>query len=329
MDPRTVKFICFAAFGGAALWAGYAARKRQWVREEVSRHVHLHTVVWVWSSVSLLSLWVQPLRWRDAPLAMVQVILVGASALAAVGVCRALRLARPQIAAVSISSGLGNLGFTLGGYVCYVLLTPHATALGIAIAYVTVMQVAGVVLLYPLARHYSQHAPGDVGLGRLILSGLWDVRAAPLYGALLGEVLGTMKLPVPGAVGQWHLIDILFYLGSFGGYFGIGLRLRLGDSLKLLKGHAVAAGVKFVFIPLLTVAMLMLLAQLHWPLSPTARQVALVEAAMPTAIQSVMIANLFHLDSRQASSLWLWNTVLFFILGFPLVLLVVAGRPGV
>jgi predicted permease len=55
------------------------------------------------------------------------------------------------------------------------------------------------------------------------------------------------------------------------------------------------------------------------PLAPLGQKVVLVEAFMPVAIQAVMIANLFHLDGRMASTLWLVNTVLFALVPLPVL----------
>ena len=51
-------------------------------------------------------------------------------------------------------------------------------------------------------------------------------------------------------------------------------------------------------------------------------QTFLLIAFMPTAIQTVIVANLFHLDARMAGSVWIVNTLIFICLVLPAILLV-------
>ncbi len=320
MDPRTFQFLCFAVFGVASLWGGYLARKRGWLHEDVSRRVHFHTVVWVWSAVSLLSLWRGPLQTQDMGLVLMQIIIVGLAGYAAIPIAKLAGCGRTQIGVLAVASGLHNIGFTLGGYLCFTLLTPGVEALGQAIAYVTIMQIAGVVLIFPIARHFGTLQDGDASVARLIFTNLIDIRSMTLYAAIVGQTLGVMRVPVPSFVGDLHFMDILFYLGALGGYFGIGLRLRLGSAVGYLREHAILAGMKFIFIPVLTLLLIALLSLTPLRLPDLAQSVAIVQAFMPTAILTVMLANLFHLDVRLASSAWLWNTITFFVLPMPVII---------
>lgn len=317
MDP-TIKFLIFAAFSLASLWVGYLSRKRGWVREELSQTVHFHTIVWVWSLVSLLSLWRAPLVERDMGLVVMQVVIVAAAGFGAIPLARLFRRPRESVGVIAVAAAGGNLGFTLGAYLCYSLLDDSLRALGYAIAYVSVMQIAAVVLTYPIARHYGREGGGS--LVRLMVRNLLDLRAMPLYGAMAGQLLGMFGVAFPQGLTDWGVFDILFYIGSFGGYFGIGLRLRLGDSLRYVPEHAVLAGMKFAFIPLVTLGLWLLLRPTAWALDPVARDVVFIQSAMPTAIQTVMLANLFGMNVRLASVLWLWSLLLFFVLPLPVIL---------
>lgn len=314
MDERAIRFLIFAGFGVASLWAGYFARKHEWIREEVSRAVHWHTVVWVWSLVSMISLWRAPLGQGDMWLVLISLLTVAGAAFAVIPMAKALGCTREQVGVLSVAAGGGNLGFTMGAYICYSLLDPGEIALGIAIAFVSVMQVFSIILLYPVARHFSPREASDMSLPRLIITSIFDVRSMPLFAALAGQLLGILGPEAPKQIGTWHIIDVLFYMGSFGGYFGIGLRLRLGGSLKgFARPHAILASIKFLLLPVLSWVLLWLIARTGRPVTAVAHEVVMIEAFMPTAIQTVMIANLFHLDTRLASAIWLWNTVLFLL----------------
>jgi predicted permease len=323
MSP-TLKFLIFAAFSMASLWAGYLCRKKRWLHEDVSRPVHFHTIVWVWSLVSLLSLWRAPLASSDMGLVVMQVVIVAAAGYGAIPIARLCGRSRDATGVIAVGAAGGNLGFTLGAYLCYSVLDDSLRALGYAIAYVSVMQIAAVVLTYPIARHFGREggAAGSGGsLAWLMVRNLLDLRAMPLYGALAGQVLGMNHVALPAWITETYVFDVLFYLGSFGGYFGIGLRLRVGDSFRYIPEHAVLGGMKFIFIPILTIILLAALSPTTWALGATARDVVLILSLMPTAIQTVMLANLFHMDVRLASVLWLWNLLLFFMLPMPVIFL--------
>jgi len=319
MDPASIRFLVFAVFSLACLGAGYTARKRGWVKEQFSKPLHFHTVVWTWSAAALLALWQRPLTLPDLWLVAFQVVIVAAACFGTIALARLCRCTRAQIGVLAVAAAVGNLGFTLGGYLCYSLLRPRGEALALAVLYVTIMQVVGIVIVYPVARHYGAGQAGDQPLSRLIWTNFTDARSLLFHGAIVGAVLACCHVPVPGFVERWRVLDVIFYLGSFGGYFGIGLCLSLGRALQDLKAHAILAAVRFIAIPILTAAMVYALHLAGMPLVATVRQVVIVEAFMPTAIWTVMLANLFHLDVRLAGSLWLWNTVLFFAV--PLVLI--------
>ncbi len=337
MDPRTVQFIAFCVFSVASLVAGYAARRRNIVSEDVSRPMHFVTVVFLWSLVALLSLWNLPLAADTLWLLAIEPILVAVPAYGMIPVARWFGCTRKQTGVLAIAAGLGNLGFTLGGYLCYTLLanpeligaeagdTDAAnaaadTALAYAVAQVTIMSTTGVLVLYPLARHFGDTDTRDESLATLIRRSLIDVRAMMIYTAIVGVILAALEVPQPAFIDQIRLIDILFYLGAFTAYVGIGLRLRLGETWHHLRLHAMLAVSRFVAIPAITLVMLGVALASPAPPNLLLRHVLVVEAFMPTAIQLVIVANLFHLDPRQASSLWLVNTLLFLLIPLPVMI---------
>ena len=143
-----------------------------------------------------------------------------------------------------------------------------------------------------------------------------------MYGALVGVSLALLHVPFPESIDQWHVLDVLFYLGGFGGYFGIGLRLRLGDSRRYLKHHVLIASLKLVLMPLAALAVLALINLTPTPPLALMQRVVMVQSMVPSAIITVMIANVFHLDPRMASVAWVWNTLLFCGLSLPVILFV-------
>ena len=325
MSPETLKFLAFTAFGAASLAAGYAARKRGWVTEDASKPMHWHTVVWIWPLAAVFSIWNLPLRADTLWFIPLEFVLVALPAFVTILLARLIGCDDRRTGVLAIGAGLGNLGFTLGGYLCFALIDPPREALAYAVAQVMLMTTFGFMVLYPLAMHFGPPDARPAGsAARLVVRSIFDLRSMQLWGALLGVLLAASPLDAPTQVFDWHLLDAVFFLGAFTGYFGIGLRLRLGDSAHYLKEHALLAAMKFLFIPALSATCLALIALTPVPLAPNARHVVMIEAFMPTAIQTVITANLFHLDARLASVAWVWNAVIFAVVVLP-VLLVVMG----
>jgi len=334
MSPRTIQFIAFLIFSLGSLIAGYVCRERGWVREDRSRTFHFWTIVALWSTVGLLSIWKLPPDPGNLWVLAIEPILVALPALLAIPIGHWLKAPPRQLGVLVIAAALANLGFTLGGYLCYTLVTdpallpaaeasPQATgnaALAYAIAQVSVMTVMSIVLLFPIARHYGGETSEDESLGLLIYRSFVDWRAMMLYTAVVGAILAYTHVPFPRFINDWHVLDLLFYAGGFTAYFGIGLRLHVGDTLRNVRYHAALAGLKFVFIPALTIGLIALANGISDGPPALAQRVMLVLAFMPTAIQTVIIPNLFHLDARLASGLWLVNTLLFAAIPLPVLL---------
>ena len=324
MPDPTTRFLVFIAFSATALSLGYAARVRGWLYEAASRSIHFVTVVGVWSIAAVFSLWRLPRDPSIVWLLVIQPLLVALTAYGVIPLARRFGCSPRQVGVVAVGAGLSNNGFTLGSYLCYALLHPPEQALAYGIAIVMSMMAWTVPLIYPMARRFGSNNDQS-SVARLIVSSFLDIRALPLYAATTGATLAFTGVPFPDAVDRLHVIDVLFYLGALGGYLGIGLRLRLGDSLRFIKQHALLAVVKFAVAPAAVFVMLSAVAASPWPLDPLAASVVQIQATMPTAIVMVMIANLFNLDARMASNLWVCNTVLFVLIPLPVIVWVTMG----
>lgn len=323
MDPRTLQFTAFCLFSALCVVAGYGARRRGLLGEHAARPIHFVTVSFVWGAVALLSLWRLPPLTENLWLILIEPILVAVPAFGVIPIARRMGCDNKQTGVIATAAGLGNLGFTLGAYLCYTLLGgpdgQGEAALAYAVGMVNLMAMSGVLMLYPLARHFGGQEADDPSIAKLIFKSFFDLRALMVHCAIVGVVLAYLRVPYPAVFDDYYLLDVLFYLGGFGGYFGIGLRLRLGDARRYVREHVLLAGIKFAGIPLVSISLLALINLTGTPLAPLGQRVVFVEAFMPVAIQCVMIANLFHLDGRMACTLWLVNTVLFALIPLPML----------
>ena len=214
---------------------------------------------------------------------------------------------------------LSHQGVGLGAFVCYSLLEPQTDALGYVAVYLSAQIIVTVLVFYAVAQHYAgEHRQR---LGRLIARSLFGLPAAPLYCAAAGIGLSLAKVSYPHElIERLYILPICFIAGAAGGYSGIGLRLRLGDSIHYMQHHVVLAVTKFVALPALTIGLMLILGLTVARLDPLPFNVLTIESAMPVALASVMIANMFGLDARLASVVWLWNTLLFCAAPLPMIL---------
>ncbi|MCC7147467.1 MAG: hypothetical protein IT443_13575 [Phycisphaeraceae bacterium] len=321
MEPRTVKFVLFTAVSLACLLAGYLWRRRRGINEQklagLSERVHFVTVVVIFPLAGLISLWNLPIQPASLWLVVIEPVAVAAAGFGMIPLARLIRAEPRQLGVLVASGGMGNLGFTLGGYLCYVLIEPANAALAYAVEAVSLMQIAGVIFFNPILMHCGQADGPRRSLARMLYDSFVDWRALMLHTAVLGAGLAYFKVPYPVQIDSWWIKDGLFFLGGGTAYFGIGLQLRLSDGGAYLPQHGLLAVLRFAFIPLLTWIMLQAIAVTWGPLDPVAAKVMMVESFMPVALATVMLSNLFNLDVRLACSLWLVNTGLFMLVVLP------------
>jgi len=207
-----------------------------------------------------------------------------------------------------ISSSLSNHGFTLGGYICFLLLGEQ----GLALSYIFLLYFVFYLFLFifPYAR-LIQTSQEIISTRQLIVSTLINVRNIPLYTTLFALLLNKWQILRPAIhmpVECFLLISISIY------YFSLGLTYSLRQQISYKKPHIVLIIVKFIISPLVALVLTWII-----PLDPSMQSVVFIESFMPVAILSVVVAIIFDLDTRMASNLFVWNTILFLLFVFPLI----------
>ncbi|MEM6750172.1 MAG: AEC family transporter [Planctomycetota bacterium] len=337
MSGPLLSLAVFLAFAAGSTVVGWLYRTRGWGPESVSRQVHWFTVVVLWTATLMLVLWRDPPGVSTAWLLLLEPVALAGPALLVLWLGSRWMKDRSALGVLVIGAGLGNTGLTLGMLVCHAVFDtptpglsaqltegeaadPGRAARSYAAALVSVMVVSGIAVLYPIAHRLSPESRAGGGALRLVLRSLADVRAMPLAGAAAGVGLGHAGPSYPAWLDAVHAIDVLVFLGGFGAYFGIGARLRVGDLWRRPELHVATTLIRFGLAPLVALVAVMLAWQAPAPPSALLGRVLVVEAAMPLAIQAVVIPNLFGLDARLASALWVLNTLLYCVVLLPVIL---------
>ena len=285
--------------------AGYVSRRRG-VSEKLAEKLMWLVVVFGYPSVGLFAVWGTNLAgavWLPVLAAFYIVILTGVG----LAFSRLLTRDRPLEGLFAIACGMGNTGFTMGAFLCYLLF--GFDAIGLAAVYDLSWWLMLVCLMYPLARHYAAEKPPEGGLGLLIWRNVMDIRSLGLLATIAGLGLNLLHLPFPMAVRDQHVMDVLMFITSTLAFFSIGLRLHASHVRPIMRLIVGLGAMRFLVAPLVALGLWALTLLTPWPLTGIPRGVFHVESCIPTAVTMVAIANLFHLRPREASALFVVNTL--------------------
>ncbi|MBF0452325.1 MAG: AEC family transporter [Candidatus Magnetomorum sp.] len=219
-----------------------------------------------------------------------------------------LHLSRKNHATFVITASLSNHGFTLGGFICYLLLGEQ----GLALSYIFLIYFVFYLFMFifPYAR-WIQATQAPLSRRKLIVDSLVNVRNIPLYTTLIALALQKYqikRISIDMPVDMLLLISISIY------YFSLGMTYSLTRQIMYKKINVLLAIIKFVIIPMVALILTLIL-----PLDPLMKSVVMIQSFMPAAIFSVVASIIFELDTRMSSNLFVWNTIIFLLFVFPLL----------
>ena len=344
MDPRT-EFFALVIVSALSIIAGYFSRERGWLHEDFSRKVHWVTIVILWSSAGFFALWNLEPRIANLWVLAIEPLLVVIPAFLIIPLGKAIKLERKQVGVLALAAGLRNSGFALGAFLAYAILpvgnllrqeagpggvlSPERSnelsisALAYGLLIVMTMSMAVVIFLFPMVLHFAGDGQEKQHIGRVIYKSFVDWKAMLFYSSAAGITLAYSPIPCPQFVFDWYILKGLIFIGSAAAYFGIGMRMHIHHLKPHVKSHALVAGVKFLATPVLTLGLLLIARNIGITPPPgMLDQTFMLIAFMPTAIQVVIVANLFHLDARMAGSVWIVNTLIFLCIVLPVILIV-------
>jgi len=315
------KFILTVALIVGATGAGYLARRFRPRWENASQAIMTAVAVFGYPSVGFLSIWQiapDPEELVLPGLAAAQLLIMAALGLA---LGRLITQVRAERGLFAIASAMGNWGFTMGGFVIYILFGP--AGLGRAAIYALMFTPCLVLVTYPIARHFT--AQTGTSLGRLMLRSILDFRSVGLATSIVALTISLAGVrPWPG-IGEYHIIDVLMFLVMPLAYFSIGARLHFSGIAPLRKMLAALAGMRFVVSLLVGLGLLQLMSLTPWALEGLTRKVYLMQSVVPTAVSMVAVANMFGLKPREGSVLFVINSLLYLVIVLPIVLWVFGG----
>jgi predicted permease len=137
----------------------------------------------------------------------------------------------------------------------------------------------------------------------------------------LGLVLNVRGVAPPEAILRWRVIDGLMVLGIILQFGGVGLTVRVRRLAPFWKLALGTSALKFLVSPALMLGAALLLGLSGMPL-----YVCVLLAAMPTALYSVLMANIFGLNKDLANATFILTHAI--CLGLVLAAIAVWGAGG-
>lgn len=301
----TTKFILFQVLIWFPLIAGsIISHKKPSIEKSIGKIVSFNLVTFE-PVVVFWSIWGLTLASDMIALPLTGILMVLMGLIAGYIVVGLFKFNAIQKNTFIISSSLANHGFTMGGFLCYLFL--GIEGLGLAMLFIVYFMPYLVLVVFSYARYVSEDPLHQFSLKNYIIS----KKNFPFYAvllALLFQMLGIKRIPAPVPVDLFIAISVMIY------YFSLGTSFSPANIKKFLPAHAVLAIIKFMIVPLVAIVVAFLL-----PIGEKVRAVIIIQSFMPAAIYSVVTSILFRLDSRMASSLFVFNTVLFLFVVLPLL----------
>jgi predicted permease len=309
---------------------GYLARRTGLVKIESASGIMSAAIIGVDAPIALFALWflrIHPGVWKVPVAGLAVAVLV---VLAGLAIARWRRMAMRDRVVFALQSGMGNVGYTLGGAIAFAVW--GLQGLSVEQMFCMMWPFFSFLFCWPLAHHYAdpveatdkgpRHADIAYAL-RILGKSLADIRSLPLYLATLGLVLNLAGTAPPQAVADpdWHVLDALMVIGIIMQFGSVGLTVRVSRLAAWWKPALGSAALKFLLCPVLMLAAVFALG-----ITGDSLKVCLMLSVMPTALYSVLIANLFRLNTDLANTTFLLTTL--FCLAVIVPAIVLLARAG-
>lgn len=302
----TTRFVSFQLMIIAPFVAGYLTKHR-YARPEVFAKRLIRANLMVFEPlIALWSIWGLNLKADLVYLPMAGLAMVLTGLLLGRALVGCAHLTGPSRASFIISASIANHGFTMGGFICYLFFGEKG--LGLSFIFLSYFMPYIFLVIFPYAR-----SSGGFRRLNFIRDFVFNPQNLPLYAIITAVALRASGLERPRI---FFPIDALLMVSIALYYFTLGINFAFGDLLAFRREHALLGGIRFLLLPALVLAVLV---TVH--LDPLCEAVILIEAFMPTAVYSVMSSVLFDLDVKRASSMFVFNTVVFLAVGLPCLML--------
>lgn len=300
-----VFFIIFILF--VPLGIGYWLRKNGFISkpERISTSIIIFLTKLITPFIVLFSFWKLDLSHISIfTLPLIGIVISTLSLIPAIFFARLHKLNRKQTGSFLTSAMFSNVGYTLGGFLAFVLY--GEIGFGLTILYCLYFRPYFYTIGFYIAENYGSKRRIQIrdNLKRIFSEG---IRLFPLLGLASGVGLNLLSVPRPNFVSL--LNNFLIPASTFGYMLAIGMTLKF-SAVKRFKAPVFSMSfIKFIWSPLVGLIFAYLLGY-HAIMDGLPLKIALIEASMPCAIASLITPALFNLDQDLSNSCWLFTTFL-------------------
>jgi predicted permease len=310
-----LRFLCMFTVLVGGIAGGYLASTRLGLDESAAKKLMNFVMVVLNWPATLVAIWQMEMRWSVLTVPVMGVVLLLVSSLFALVVFRYHKLDTQGRLTAVMAGGLANLSHTGGAFVCYAIFGLEGYALGQL--YLALWLPMVYIIWMPILKAYEQRAFGRTG--KFTGRDLFDARLMGLWAMAAGLILNFSHLKAPAVLTQWYVMDPFIYAASGLSFFAIGMRLSISRLKNYIPLYFTLGAVKFILTPAAALVILWFFAGPLSSLSGLARNVIMVQSAAPCAVLMVTMANVFDLDSRMGSALWVVNTAVFAVVVTPIL----------
>ena len=310
-------FLQIVGVVGGGVSGGYLLRRLGVLRERHAPNISMGLLMVAYPSIAFLAIWSVSLEIKLVALPFIQLLSFFGMLGASLVLSRLHNLNQKDRGTFLMACAMTNQGFTMGGMVCYMLHGQEG--LGLAQLYVILWAPLTLLVIFPLANYYNPRETGS-SVGQVLVRGIWHPRTLSGAGLVAGLIFSSLKVPYPAWIKTYDVVRILVIAGTFSYTGMIGLSLHFGRIQRYFRLYLTQGVIKFVIGPLLALLFIFIFGL---RLDTTVGAVALTQGFMPSAVNTVMIANLFGLNARMASALFVINTAIFLLVVLPFLSLVI------
>ena len=317
-NMATFRLVSMLVVLMGGLFFGYLASSKFGMPENYAKKIMTFVLLFLNWPIALFVIWPLKLELELIWLPIAGMILMLSVTAFSVPIAMMLKLDKKSRITFLLASSLSNLGYTGGGFVCYALF--GSTALAMANIYVVLWLPTAYFVFFPLLKiiELRQYDPQS----RFQIGHIFDLRYIVLPAILVALILNISGIKQPGFIRDFHIVDFFIYSASALAFFAIGLRVKLSRFKNYISLYFSLAAVKFIATPLVALLIIYIFGLAGHRLNELVRNVIIVMSVTPSAVIMVTMSNVFDLDSKMASALWVVNTAFFALVVVPILVFI-------
>lgn len=288
---------------------GYMGKKNNWLSEVVCNKMISVNIVILCTALSLLSFWVLPLKPELLWLPMFGVLLSFIPGIPAYWISRYKYEGGLEKGSYLASAMLSNIGL-LGGLCVFILLGE----LGFAYTQIIALFQNLVLLLFcfPMAQYYGQqqneHRTPRISFADLFL----NRNQLSLVGMAVGIILCVSGIPRPALLDS--AFPVIVHISAWTALLPVGYSIEFAAMKQYYTGILDLIPIKFIVTP---VTAYFIARQLFT--DSTVLSTILVLGSVPTGVNAIITARLYHLNLPLTGAAFVLTTAFFLIIVYPVL----------